>query len=279
MKKLSTKPLLCLLTTCLVISGAFSTLLAKDPTWFVDQNYVYQHGSALSKRYLEERHPDCMDQLEKNMQWVVRIEVQHSFNKQGYSSNHGTGVILKGGKIITAKHTLTQGIAEPDKVKILLTTVEGKVFPAKLEQLGEKDWMVLQMENTEQHPIILDSTIEIAAPTQDEVSIFLGYPARLGLDAQGQVQSFHIGDTNQNIPVSKLKPMVVVTAVTDISSMALSPLAGFPAVGGMSGGPIFNLKGQVIAVQHSISKTTSDQTGEVLNYTFDATSTNDIKMK
>lgn len=58
--------------------------------------------------------------------------------------------------------------------------------------------------------------------------------------------------------------------------MTLKPLAGFPPVGGMSGGPILNGKGKVIGVQNSVSKTTEDATGRVLYYTISGTPTRGV---
>ena len=51
--------------------------------------------------------------------------------------------------------------------------------------------------------------------------------------------------------------------------MSLKPLAGFPPIGGMSGGPVFNLKGEVIGVQVSVSKT-QDGNGKILMYRINA---------
>jgi hypothetical protein len=63
---------------------------------------------------------------------------------------------------------------------------------------------------------------------------------------------------------------LVVTSVVDPEAMTLKPLAGFPPVGGMSGGPVLNAKGEVIAVQISVSKTTDNATGQVLYYVVNA---------
>lgn len=240
---------------------------AREKRWFVDTNLVYQQGSALSREYLATKAPDFPAKIIPQIQpWVVRIQVQHSFSETGHSTNHGTGTILEGGKVITAKHVLTESVADQSDINIILTTIDGQVFQASLIRQGETDWAVLQIEANEATEPLLKSPIQLASPKTGETAVFLGYPARLGLDKQGQVISFNAGDKAHDIPVSQLLPMPVIGSVDESKTLALTPLAGFPAVGGMSGGPIFNLKGEVIAVQKSIATTTSDQTGEVLHY-------------
>lgn len=243
--------------------------------WFVDTNLVYEHGSALSTEYLKEHAPDFAGTLEGILPWVVRIEVRHSFAEGGYSSNHGTGIILKGGKIFTANHVVTQNIE--GRIEIILTMDDGRIFPATIEKQGKRDWARLQMKVGKGEEALLESPIAMVDAKPGETAVFLGYPARLGLDGAGQVQSFHKGDKEQEIPADKLSPMLVVAAAEDLEAMTLTPLAGFPPVGGMSGGPIINLKGQFIAVQHSVSKTTEDETGKVLYYKIDATPISVVK--
>ncbi len=120
----------------------------------------------------------------------VRIEVRHSFEGNGHKSNHGTGIILKGGKVLTANHVLTENVTG-ETLQVVLTLADGRILFASIEKQGEKDWARLQ-------------------------------------------------------------------------------LAGFPPSGGMSGGPVLNLQGQLIGVQHSVSKTTEDATGKILYCKIDA---------
>ena len=110
------------------------------------------------------------------------------------------------------------------------------------------------------------SPIQLATPIVGETAVFLGYPAQRGLDSDGNVQAFQAADCNHQTLASALVPMPIVCSVKALNELKLATLAGFPAVGGMSGGPVFNLHGQVIAVQKSIAVTTNDETGEVLRY-------------
>lgn len=238
--------------------------------WFVDGNLVYERGSALSTEYLQKHAPDFSKKLADILPWVVRIEVRHSFEGGGYKSNHGTGIILNGGKVLTARHVLTENVG-PGEAKIILTLVAGEILTASIEEQGEKDWARLQIEIPDGQENLLKSPIVRAAATPGETAVFIGYPARLGLDAQGHVQPFHKGDGAKGIPADQLLPMLVVAVAEDLEAMTLKPLAGFPPVGGMSGGPVFNLKGQLIGVQHSVSTTTDNATGGILYYKIDAT--------
>ena len=248
-----------------------------ENAWFVDQNLVYERGSALSARYLKTKAPEFSRKIPTILPWIVRIEVQHTIKKDGYQSNHGTGVILRGGKVLTAKHVLTKNVKDPNgKTKILLTTPDGRVFRATVKKKGSKDWVVLKIDLDANQSAMLRSPVRLAKPKQGETAVFIGYPARLGLDDHGKVQSFNKGNKKKNIPVSQLDPMIVVGAVQDLKAMNLRTIAGFPPVGGMSGGPVFNLKGELIAVQHSVATTTLNATGKVLHYTIETTSSNDI---
>lgn len=241
----------------------------KERRWFVGPNLVYERGSALSSEYLTEHAPDFSGKLKEILPWVVRIEVRNAFKDGGYSSNHGTGIILKGGKIYTANHVITQNVE--GKIEVILTLPDGRIFPASVERQGKRDWACLQMQVSEEDKTLLESPIVMTDAKLGETAVFLGFPARLGLDQEGQVQSFNKGDKAQGIPADKLSPMLVVASAEDLDAMTFTPLAGFPPVGGMSGGPIFNLQGQMIAVQHSVSKTTEDATGKILYYKIDAT--------
>ncbi len=238
--------------------------------WFVDKNLVYERGSALSTEYLQEHTPGFSKTLESILPWLVRIEVRHSFIDDGYSSNHGTGIILKGGKVLTANHVLTENV-RGGEIEVILTLPNGRIFSASIEEQGKRDWARLQMNIPDGQENLLESPIAMAAATPGETTVFIGYPARLGLDAQGHVKPFHKGDKEQGIPADKLRPMLVVAVAEDLEALTLKPLAGFPPVGGMSGGPLFNLKGQLIGVQHSVSTTTDNATGGVLYYKIDAT--------
>ena len=241
-----------------------------DRRWFVDKNLVYERGSALSSEYLQEYAPEFSGKLENILPWLVRIEVRHSFIEGGYSSNHGTGIILKGGKVLTANHVLIENVKDAE-IEVILSLMDGRIFSASIEEQGERDWARLQMDIPDGQENLLESPITMAAATPNETAVFIGYPARLGLDAQGHVKSFHKGDKEQGIPADKLSPMLVVAVAEDLEAMTLKPLAGFPPVGGMSGGPLFNLKGHLIGVQHSVSTTTDNTTGGVLYYKIDAT--------
>ena len=86
----------------LLLSGVSGSSVSED-RWFVDQNLVYERGSELSRTYLQKHEPDFSAKLDGLLRWIVRIEVKHSFSDNGFSSNHGTGVILKGGQVLTCR--------------------------------------------------------------------------------------------------------------------------------------------------------------------------------
>ena len=236
-----------------------------EKRWFIDEDYLYEHGSALSAEYLKEHAPEFAQRLEELLPWVVRIEVQHSPADEAYRSNHGTGILLEGGQVLTAGHVLNENVTG-DVSQILVTRSDGRVLHAEVDRQGAQDWALLRILLEEGAAALPSSSIELGSATEGETAIFFGYPAMVGLNAEGEVLPFRKGDTQAGSPVSALSPMLIVSSILDAETMTLDPIAGFPPVGGMSGGPVLNSRGQVIGVQVSVSKTTDNATGRTLYY-------------
>jgi len=236
---------------------------------FIDEGFLFEHGSALSAAYLEEHTPEFAKQLEELQQWVVRIEVQHSASEESYCSNHGSGILLGDHQVLTAKHVLHENVTG-DISTILLTQPDGRVLRAEVERHGTEDWTLLRVLQAEGAPVLKDSPIELGKPTEGETAIFFGYPARVGLSAEGEVLPFLKADAQTGSTGNALAPMLVVGSVLNAKAMTLAPLAGFPPVGGMSGGPVLNSKGHLIGIQVSVSKTTDNLTGRTLHYRINA---------
>jgi len=262
-----------------MILSLTESLFSEDSNpWFVDQNLIYEQGNKLSQQYLKAEAPRFSTIQRQTLPWIVRIEAQHSFKNGGFLSNHGTGIILSNGRVITAKHIFTKNIPRNNKkLLILLTKINGTVLHATLEKKGNLDWALLKITPSSHFgKKLLNSPIKLHPPKEGETAIFWGYPARLGLDSKGKVHSFHKGNPKKHISTSRLIPMTVVTTVADPTAMYLTPRAGFPPVGGMSGGPIINLKGELIGIQNAITKTTDNATGKIISYRIDAVPINEI---
>lgn len=251
------------------VLGAGATLFTQlEKRWFVDETFLYEQGSALSQQYLLEHEAGFAKKVEELLPWVVRIEVEHSLDANGNpSTNHGTGIILSGGQVVTAGHVMTANV-NGGISKIVLTLPDGRVAHAELERLGETDWALLGILAEDGQEALWNSPVKLGEAQEGELAVFWGYPARLGLGEHGRLQTFHRADLEPGLPVSKLSPLLVVGSVLDAEALTLEPLAGFPAVGGMSGGPVLNADGEVIAVQVSVAKTTDNATGAVLYYRF-----------
>ncbi len=240
-----------------------------EKRWFIDEDYLYEHGNALSAEYLEEHAPEFTKRLEGLLPWVVRIEVQHSPTDEAYSSNHGTGILLGDGQVLTARHVLSENVTG-DVSKILLTRSDGRVLQAEVDRQGAQDWALLRILLEKGAPSLPNSPIELGSATEGETAILFGYPAMVGLSEEGGVLPFRKGGSQAGSPASTLSPMLIVSSVLDAQAMTLDPIAGFPPTGGMSGGPVLNSRGQVIGVQVSVSKTTDNATGRTLYYRINA---------
>ena len=243
---------------------------------FIDQDFLFEHGSALSAEYLKEHVPEFARRLEELLPWVVRIEVQHSPTDEAYRSNHGTGIFLEGGQVLTAGHVLNENVTG-DVSQILVTQPDGRVLRAEVDRHGTEDWTLLRILLAEDAPALKNSPIELGNATVGETVIFFGYPAMVGLNAEGEALPFRKGDAQTGSAGSALSPMLVVGSVLNAEAMTLDPLAGFLPVGGMSGGPVLNSKGHLVGVQASVSKTTDNQTGRTLHYRINAVPASAVK--
>ena len=247
-----------------------------EKRWFIDDSYLYEHGNALSAEYLKEHAPEFTQWLDRLLPWVVRIEVQHSPIDGAYRSNHGTGTLLGGGQVLTAGHVLKENVTG-EVSKVLVTRSDGRVLHAEVDRHGAQDWALLRILPEEGASSLPASPIELGSATEGEKAIFFGYPAMVGLSEKGEVLPFRKSDSQAGSPASTLSPMLIVSSVLDPQAMTLNPIAGFPPVGGMSGGPILNSRGQVIGVQVAVSQTTDNATGRTLYYRINAVPANAVE--
>ena len=261
-------------SAALCLGGCLSPNL--DRHSFIDEGFIFKHGSALSVAYLKTHKPEFAKRLEELQQWVVRIEVQHSASEGAYISNHGTGILLSDNRVLTAKHVLHQNVTGSIST-ILLTQNNGRVLRAEVERHGAEDWTLLRVLLAEDAPMLKNSPIELENAIEGETAIFFGYPAMVGLSAEGEVLPFLKGESQTDSAGNALSPMLVVGSVLDAETMTLAPLAGFPPVGGMSGGPVLNSKGHLIGVQVSVSKTTDNHTARTLHYRINAVPTSAVE--
>jgi hypothetical protein len=101
-------------------------------------------------------------------------------------------------------------------------------------------------------------SLELAAPRAGSSVVLLGYPAGVGFRPDGRL-AFD-GDEGR----TALAPQVMLGRVSDAHEVDVLPLVGCVPEGGMSGGPVVDDAGRLIAVLSSVSHTHSNADVRIL---------------
>jgi S1-C subfamily serine protease len=190
--------------------------------------------------------------LGRARQACVRIEVQYNQQGGNYQSFTASGVLVDGGrKVLTAGHVLA-GVSD-HSVRVTLT--DGRSFPAQevrsryeVFASGSEDWGLLEL----QAPAgVALPAVPVAAPREGELAFVLGYPADFGVTPDGAVAP---GIARTDAP---LDPLTFVGRVHSESPLDLDPVAGCVPLGGASGAPVVNERGELLGVFVSVSQATS----------------------
>ena len=230
---------------------------ANDPV--ITLLHYFESGRQVVEKHLDqlvEQGVTSRQALDNMRDACVRVEV--IFNEQGGHSQQvlASGVVVDDRYVITAGHSLH----EIEDYRFEVIAKDGTVHEARLlewdytlYETRSRDWAVLELSDGDSLP-----SVGIAKPSVGELAIIFGFPDGVGIDADGYVAQ---GGASKRRGF--LSALTTLASVAEPSPLVMKPETGCIPLGGLSGGPVFNGKGEVFAIFVSVSKST--RTGAVLH--------------
>jgi S1-C subfamily serine protease len=166
--------------------------------------------------------------------------------------HHGSGVLVADGlRVITAAHVLAAGSASSSIEVAFPSGATRSATNVGTLEARDADVCVLRMDEP-----VSDVTGVTLGPaggsSESSEVVVLGYPARLGLDMSGAV----VPDRpDERFP---LRPLRLVCSMPTPLATRLVPVAGAIPIGGMSGGPVVDAEGRLVAIQRAVSEIIDD---------------------
>ncbi len=237
-----------LLAASLVPSSASDPRAAGRVLTLVD---YFEGGQRAVEEFLDSGRadlsaPDLRALIRDLKRRCARVELRSGAREAGYESIGASGVLVdRGRRLLTAGHVF----AGQTDFTIVVTLTDGRSYPGQLiawqytpDAEIMRDWAVVE--------ILGAAPAAPAMPTgrleEGDLAIVLGYPDRIGLDARGDVA---YAATDEGAP---LDPLVTIGEVKRTAPTILTPVVGAVPLTGMSGGPVFNARGELTGLFASI---------------------------
>ncbi len=187
--------------------------------------------------------------LDRMRDACVRVEV--IFNERDGHSQQvlASGVVVDDRYVITAGHSL-HNIKD---YRFEVIGRDGTIHNARLldwdyalYETRSRDWAVLELSDGQSLP-----SVGIAKSEVGELAIVFGFPDGIGLDVEG-----HVAQGGSSKSRGFLSALTTLARVTEQSPLVMKPEAGCIPIGGLSGGPVFNGRGEAFAIFVSVSRST-----------------------
>lgn len=205
---------------------------------------------------------DLLGTLRRSKASCVQIAVRFRRADSNYESTVASGVIVDAGRrVLTAGHVFAgDGEAEITVHYANGITRPGRLIAHEYNRFGRpgQDWALLAVTDA---PTEAAAPLAVAPLTEGEMVIVAGFPDAIGIDSSGKVSYAAVSEGSRH------EPLVSLAIVERLSPLSLRPWIGSIPTRGISGGPIFNLDGQLAGVFVSISST---RIGEQVTHSYDA---------
>lgn len=244
----------------LVPHGDFVEVLPREGFLIRPEDYLAA-GQAQLSTYLgnvaeKEREP-VLELIRRLGRRCVRIELAYDSRSSEYAADLGSGILLGAGPfVLTAEHV----VSTDPRIPLRVVLPDGRSYTAHWVTSGAAkaarprgDWALLELSGYE------DSipAMEVGSLPRGELGILLGFPSgSLGLDPEGEA-GYGPGHGQS---ARSLTPIAVILRGRSESGLWFEPVAGVLPMAGMSGGPIVDLQGRLVAVL-SQTRTSLERTG------------------
>ena len=217
--------------------------------------HLFESGRQNVERYLDAGGAEgeaLRATIEQASRSVVRVHVRTRFEGSSYSSANGSGVLLAGGRFVLSAGHVVETLRAPGDARVSVTLVDGTELRASAPEWdyaeyggAARDWAVLEL--AEPLPAGFEG-LAMAAPRADATVLALGYPDHVGIDGDGRLAY----DLDER--ALALLPQALIGRVANAGAVVVTPLVGCVPEGGMSGGPIVDQEGRVVAILTAVSR-------------------------
>ncbi len=204
-------------------------------------HYV-ETGRQATTRYLERAgNEDLARGMDRARSATVRVRAVVERRGSRVLSQEGSGVHVGDGLVLTAGHVVPKRAAAT-----YVTFLDGLMRPARVvvrelpKEDPKREWVLLRADSLED---ARTDSVSVGEPEVGSIVSVVGYPDTIGVTRRGHLATAFDRETTPLAPVALLARIV-----GEPECLRLEPVAGYTPIVGMSGGPVVNQSGRVVAV-------------------------------